>query len=316
MRSAMSLPRAAALIFGLNYAHWPPGRLAGCIHDAHAMATYLSTVFGSAMSISVFTDDVKQADTTKLGMVAALNRLAAASSALDYVWIHYSGHGAGIRDRSGDELDGQDECLVPSDYGTTGQLLTDDELVGILARFAPGCRVVLVLDSCHSGTAADLLWLWPTFGANGAPSRQNKRPKQPSARILALSGCQDSGTSADAVGLVPGSPDQPSGALTSCLLAALNAPHTPNNAFGIVQTTATLLQAAGFRQQPRLSSTYDLRVAPALLPVNVFSSGLPRVNVRGAYKLHHCFIPTDDRASAAECVPDTSDTGHAPPAKP
>ena len=41
--------------------------------------------------------------------------------------MHYSGHGVSVQDHSGDESDGQDEALVPTDFATKGVII-DDEL--------------------------------------------------------------------------------------------------------------------------------------------------------------------------------------------
>lgn len=41
--------------------------------------------------------------------------------------VFLSGHGAFVKDRSGDEEDGKDETLIPTDYRTAGQI-KDDEI--------------------------------------------------------------------------------------------------------------------------------------------------------------------------------------------
>ena len=65
----------------------------------------------------------------------------------DILFLSYSGHGASIPDESGDEEDGKDESWCLFD----GYLL-DDELYALWTRFEEGVRIMVVSDSCHSGT--------------------------------------------------------------------------------------------------------------------------------------------------------------------
>jgi len=64
--------------------------------------------------------------------------------------FYYSGHGYHTKDISGDEADGEDEALVLSD-GLQNKLFLDDALFGYLN--AINAKKMVVLDSCHSGTA-------------------------------------------------------------------------------------------------------------------------------------------------------------------
>ena len=68
----------------------------------------------------------------------------------DIFVFYYSGHGGQQPDQTGpgkDELDGQDETLVLYD----GEL-RDDSLNDVWMRLKPGVRVVMMSDSCNSGT--------------------------------------------------------------------------------------------------------------------------------------------------------------------
>jgi hypothetical protein len=88
---------------------------------------------------------------TKKGTRAALLKgLRAAAKALkagDRFLLSFSGHGGQVPDTNRDEADRKDETWCLWD----GQLL-DDELYFELSRFAAGVRVVVLSDSCHSGT--------------------------------------------------------------------------------------------------------------------------------------------------------------------
>ena len=65
----------------------------------------------------------------------------------DTLFLTYSGHGGSVRDTSGDEKDHLDETWCLYD----GQLL-DDELKELWCLFRKGVRVVVLSDSCHSGS--------------------------------------------------------------------------------------------------------------------------------------------------------------------
>lgn len=76
----------------------------------------------------------------------------------DYVYIHFSGHGARATTVFPDFKDGGadavDEALVPSDITRGGKYLRDLELGALLqAMVDTGLVVTVVLDCCHSGGA-------------------------------------------------------------------------------------------------------------------------------------------------------------------
>lgn len=72
----------------------------------------------------------------------------------DRVVIYYSGHGSQLADENGDEDDGLDETLSPVDTTEDGRnQITDDEFGALLERLA-GRNVIVVIDSCHSGTVS------------------------------------------------------------------------------------------------------------------------------------------------------------------
>jgi hypothetical protein len=73
----------------------------------------------------------------------------------DVAFVFFAGHGSQTKDKNGDEPDQFDETLVLADSRTDGvHDLADDELNGLLARLHQKTdNIVLVLDSCNSGTA-------------------------------------------------------------------------------------------------------------------------------------------------------------------
>jgi hypothetical protein len=213
-------------------------------------------------------DDVSTPDKcTQAGILQELQALVDAVNgdpACEYVWIHYSGHGSYVRDTSGDEADGKDECLVPLDFQTAG-MITDDTITSLLGRFArKTTKVVCVMDSCHSGTVCDLKYRWTS--ATSA-TVDNVRAAPMTARVILMSGCLDSQTSADAFGVLQKTVSgrrEAGGALTGCLLNVLAKSGT-KDAFEVQRGVTTQLVAGGFTQRPVLTSSFNLKKDLSLL---------------------------------------------------
>lgn len=134
-----------ALHLGVNsvnaasYGGWE-GPLTACEADADDMSA-LATAAGFE-SKQLLT---KKA--TRGAVLSALQALASRASAGDLVFVTYSGHGGQLPDANNDEDDNLDEtwCLYDGE-------LVDDELYTAWSKFAAGVRIVVLSDSCHSGT--------------------------------------------------------------------------------------------------------------------------------------------------------------------
>ena len=261
--------KGRAILFGLNYANDADASLQGCINDVNNMARYLTDHVH--IPCDVYTDDITPNDTTFNGMIARLIDVALQSHTddLDLVWVHYSGHGCYEPDRSGDELDRRDECLVPSDF-RTGRVIVDDLLNVLLRRFNPRTRVVCVFDCCHSGTIADVKYSWES---DRRVTIENIMCGV-RAKVITLSGCMDDQTSEDAFDVL--GDKRFSGAMTSCLLALLStaggtaassSSGTPGvDVFALLVGLRAKLSERGFTQRPKLCSTYNLAKDRSFLP--------------------------------------------------
>ncbi|MCB1938458.1 MAG: caspase family protein [Rhodocyclaceae bacterium] len=136
--------RRHALCIGINDYPGTDGDLAGCINDAHDWSALLAERgFGVRRLLD--------AEATKAAMVQAIGDVLAGAAGGDAVIITYSGHGTWLPDTSGDEPDGRDEALCPHDIAD-GQALVDDEIAALFGQRASGVNVVLISDSCHSGS--------------------------------------------------------------------------------------------------------------------------------------------------------------------
>lgn len=260
------MTKARALLFGINYVDAPEGRLRGCVNDVTNVRDFLVGSLGfDPRHVYTYTDEDPRTKpyTTARGILTALYKLVAKSweEDLDFVWIHYSGHGTHVTDREGDEADGQDECLVPSDAHRGGGVITDDLLRKALKRFNPKTRVFCVFDCCHSGTIADLKYRF--LDSKAILTENAERPDLPRA-IVALSGCEDHQTSADAYNVAGRRTF--TGAMTSCLLLAMREDQDAckGNVLTLLDRVRELLKTKGFTQYPQLTCSFDVRTDPRL----------------------------------------------------
>lgn len=179
------MSQAISIHLGLNavdarvYTGWS-GPLRGCENDARAMQEIADARgFTSRLLLG--------ADATHRNLLAAMDRAAAELVAGDLLLLTYSGHGAPLPDRSGDEPDEQDEAWCLHDG-----LLLDDEIHHRLCAFAAGVRVLVVSDSCFSGSVirddrtrpAAARGRRPAVLRNGSAAPRDRRA--PDARVRAV----------------------------------------------------------------------------------------------------------------------------------
>lgn len=178
------------------------GPLASCEFDANDMCSL-------ARSQNFEASVLKTKQATTSNVKKKIRRAANQLKAGDIFFLSYAGHGAQVDDLNKDEIDKLDETWCLYD-----RMLLDDELQGLYTEFARGVRVIVVADSCHSGSAtrsgrvSDERQLG-RLGIRAMPlraakaiyegnkdqydqiqNRLKKRPKPKASRIL-ISACQD-----------------------------------------------------------------------------------------------------------------------------
>ncbi|MER8549377.1 caspase family protein [Mesorhizobium sp. M1169] len=139
------MSKGISLHIGLNavdpkhYQGWA-GELAACEMDANDMAMIAKTAGFEATTLLT-------AKASRQSLQGALTQAASVLRTGDIFFLTYSGHGGQVPDTDGDEPDGLDETWCLFD----GQLV-DDEIYYYLGQFAAGVRLLILSDSCHSGT--------------------------------------------------------------------------------------------------------------------------------------------------------------------
>lgn len=218
------MPKGLSLHIGLNHvdpAHYDgwDGQLAGCEADAHDMTALAKK---QKFKPTRLINEQATADAVIRAISDAANKLKVG----DLFLVSYSGHGGQVPDRNGDEKDGWDETWVLYD-----RQLVDDELYALWSQFEPGVRVLVISDSCHSGTVTrQILYeqlttgplahgalAAPTLGTRAMPEDARNRTYKKNrafydgiqkafrsgdkvnvgASILLMSGCQDNQLSSD-----------------------------------------------------------------------------------------------------------------------
>lgn len=230
--------------------------LAGCINDAKDM---LAIAKQKGFDKSYILIDAEGTSTAVLGHLA---RAAKKLKKGDFLFITYSGHGAHVWDNNNDEADGKDETWCLYD-----RMLIDDELAACWSRFKDGVRILMLSDSCHSGTVSRVMTKdgklvdeTPAAGTRGikkgpAIAEKNKSvynnlpPVEKNiakgsgikATVILLSGCQDNQTSLDG---------KRNGLFTSKLLKVYNKGAFTGNYAGLLTKILKLMPA---NQSPNFS---------------------------------------------------------------
>jgi hypothetical protein len=212
-------PQGYALHIGLNavdpakYEGWN-GELFACENDA-AVYRDIAKQAGFQTIYSLLTKDAT-ADNVLQHLQSAATQLQTG----DILLLTYSGHGGAIIDTNQDEtnnfgeMDGFDETWCLYD-----RQLIDDELFTCFAQFKAGVRILLISDSCHSGSiakntaplndsspvdpatysrlrVAPLQVLMRTYNKHkdeydGIQAQLNARPEDIAAYVVQFAACQD-----------------------------------------------------------------------------------------------------------------------------
>ena len=296
------------LFVGINAYQDGINPLKGCVNDATKMREAMISKFGfNAADTTLLTD----AAATRAGILTNLNKYATLAGPGDILVMHYSGHGTLFPDKYSEEQDETkliymelpdkegkmqvlyprgtyDSAMVPVDarQTTSGKpwrnLILDDELYAILGGVTrKGAQVVLISDSCHSGSIdKDKLSdeveirtesLATVFGARSfgelelekpATTRTTKMLPPASGLYLSMTGSQDDEFSLDVK-----FGELPMGLFSALFLreVAKLSVATPNKPImasyeqimaQVSKNVATTAQGWGRQQHPQLNYTY------------------------------------------------------------
>lgn len=239
-----------ALLVGINYIG-TSSELYGCINDIKNTEEILISKYGyKKENIVILSDedkDVKDILPTGENIVKHLTNLISRTNTekVSQIWFSYSGHGSHSKDILGDELDGNDEALVPLDY-ETNDMIYDDQIYGIIKNINSNTSMISIIDSCHSGTMFDLNYRY----ISGIKNVKENNNRKILSNIIMVSGCMDSQTSADAV-----IDNKNAGALTASILKVLYENNYTISCYKFLKFVRELMIKGNFEQIPQITSS-------------------------------------------------------------
>ena len=182
-----------AICVGINNYPGSSNDLQGCVNDANDWSALLKD-YGFETSVML------DSEATGQNIKVALDNLIVSAAAGDVIVFTYSGHGTQYLDLSGDEGDTYDEAI----YVYDGRIL-DDELRLTIDKIDPAVTLIVISDSCFSGSVTRLIPenTKPRFvPADGMSDYRQVRQRfllpETGMPELLISGCSDSEYSYDA----------------------------------------------------------------------------------------------------------------------
>lgn len=154
--------------------------LSSCENDAADMAE-----IADSRNFQVKTLLTKKA--TRKNVIDEISRAAKALTPGDMFMLSYSGHGDQVKDENDDEEDD----IYDETWLLFNDMLIDDELNALFAKFAKDVRILVFSDSCHSGTVTKAI-IKSIREASSQKDMNLLDSKAPvKASVLLISACQD-----------------------------------------------------------------------------------------------------------------------------
>lgn len=234
-----------AICVGINNYPGTANDLNGCVNDANDWSSLLNT-YGFETNI------ILNEQATQNNILEAFENLITEAKNGDVVVFTYSGHGTSVMDTSGDENDSYDEAL----YVYDGPII-DDKFRAILTNSNKDVQIIVITDSCFSGTVTRIVALDPAkpryFKTDTIPptavlkKRFLSKSSEESMIELLLSGCSDSEYSYDAY--ING---RWNGAMTANAISIIDPEQTYNEFYTKLRT---ILPSAEYPQTPQLEGS-------------------------------------------------------------
>jgi metacaspase-1 len=244
------------------------GKLNACENDARAMAS-LAEQLGFVVRGPLLTHAA-----TSDAVIEQIRAVAQELTPGDMFLLTYSGHGGQVNNKNPD--DDPEEDKLDETWCLYDRELLDDELFALFSEFTPGVRIVVLSDSCHSGTvtradpgeAEDEFATQKQLPADVAVATEeanaelyervqkevpSKRLTSIGATVVLISGCQDYQFSRDG---------RENGAFTGALLKAWEDPTARRSLKSLRDATAAGIPTQ-YQQEPNYF-VYAFDIGPAL----------------------------------------------------
>lgn len=244
------MSNSKALLIGIDYFDSPSNQLPGCINDIEAVQNMLITHYKYLPENIVMLSDILGQNPdllpTRSIILLQLSNIIQSTINCDEIWIHYSGHGSRIFNRSNESED----IIVPSDYKNAG-IITSHDIFAILKNSE--CKTVTIFDCCNSATICGLPWSFIfDISLNTYITTQTNSSIIKNPSIFELSGSNDNQTSSDVYDITTG---KYNGLLTRTMITCLARHNYQCPIMELyIEICKTILEA-GYKQNPILSSS-------------------------------------------------------------
>lgn len=203
------MSKGYAIVFGLN--HIDPIHYNGWDGALPQPENDAAEIHKVATGIGLESKIILGNDVTRNNVINSIKEASRKLDEGDLLFVYYSGHGGLLPDIDGDEEDGLDETWCLYD----GQLI-DDELHLLWSEFKKDVRIIVISDSCHSGTVTKapigepepencvkkempIEYVSKTYLKNKSfydnlaqeLAKEGANEKEVQAKVLLISGCQD-----------------------------------------------------------------------------------------------------------------------------
>jgi Caspase domain len=129
----------------------------------------------------------------------------------------------------------------------------------LVDRIPQGCKCLIVLDSCYSGTAADLRYIWQAPTPSLLTYSESRNYPKTAGTVLALTSCLDTQVAAD----TRDDQGRPCGALTMALLRTWKTYGPAIKFKHLLWDVRTFLKQRSYSQIPQVSTgaPYDINAS-------------------------------------------------------
>ena len=186
--------------------------LQACVNDANAWASIFQQLSTNEVLV------LRNAEATRQRILAELEKLILGTKAGEVAIFQYAGHGTQLQypHAAENEDDNMDEAICPVDFDASNEsrLIVDNELALLINKVAPGAKLLMLMDCCHSKTSYRVAPLLRAAASEAALTRTRsitltaaeqrlalQKPRQrllpDSARLAYLSACTDQQTAAE-----------------------------------------------------------------------------------------------------------------------
>ncbi len=239
-----------SLLIGINYINTDI-ELIGCINDVNNISEVLKNKFSFSEIIKL--TDKTRLKPTKQNIIDNFNLILEKinSSKYNEIWIHYSGHGYRINDKT--SKNNYSEVIIPLDYKTKGVISNDFFYEKFLKKIKnPNVKIFIFFDCCNSGTQMAL----PYQYNNNHWIKKNDN--HCIGKVIFMSGCKNNQDSQEIFNIENNK--KWAGAMTTNFINWLDKLDYHVKINDLMIFIQKFIESSKFKQTPQISSNYKINM--------------------------------------------------------